>query len=83
MPILMENYGADTEIDEESAAAGNPEYIELMDERLHRRQRAADGRPRPDGRRDPSRLETAGETGLPTVEEFLDSSYLEEAHKLS
>ena len=28
-------------------------------------------------------LETAGETGLPTVDEILDSSYLEEAHSLS
>jgi hypothetical protein len=25
-------------------------------------------------------LETAGETDLPTVEEFLDTSFLEEAH---
>ncbi len=28
-------------------------------------------------------LEMAGETELPTVDEFLDSSFLEEAHSLS
>ena len=83
LPILQERYGADNEIDPEAAAASNPEYIALMTSPFT----DANGLLMVDPARMSDEilpaLETAGETGLPTVEEFLDSSYLEEAHSLS
>ena len=41
IPILVDEYGADTEIDEDYAEAGNPAYIALHGQRLHRGQRSA------------------------------------------
>jgi len=83
LPILQERYGADNEIDPESAAASNPEYIALLTSPFT----DANGLLMVDPARMSDEilpaLETAGETGLPTVEEILDSSYLEQAHSLS
>ncbi len=83
LPILQERYGADNEIDPESAAASNPEYIALMTSPYTDANGLLMVDPARMGDEILPALETAGETGLPTVEEFLDSSYLEEAHKLS
>ena len=80
LPILLETYAADAEISEEYATLANPEYIALMDSPFTDEHGILSV--------DPARmadevlpvLETAGETDLPTVEEFLDTSFLEEAH---
>ena len=80
LPILLETYAADAEISEEYATLANPEYIALMDSPYTDEHGILSV--------DPARmadevlpvLETAGETDLPTVEEFLDTSFLEEAH---
>jgi ABC-type nitrate/sulfonate/bicarbonate transport system substrate-binding protein len=83
LPILLERYGADNEINEEYAKAANPEYIALMPSAFT----DANGLLSIDPARVADEilpaLETAGETGLPTVDEILDTSYLEEAHSLS
>ncbi len=83
LPILLERYGADNEINEEYATAANPEYIALMPSAFT----DANGLLSVDPARVADEilpaLETAGETGLPTVDEILDTSYLEEAHSLS
>jgi len=80
LPILMSDYGADAEINEEYAALANPEYIALMDSDFT----DANGlllinAERMGGEVLPT-LEVAGETDLPTVDEFIDMSYLEAAH---
>jgi ABC-type nitrate/sulfonate/bicarbonate transport system substrate-binding protein len=80
LPILLESYAADAEINEEYAALANPEYIALMDSPFTDENGILSV--------DPVRmadevlpvLATAGETDLPTVEEFLDTSFLQEAH---
>jgi ABC-type nitrate/sulfonate/bicarbonate transport system substrate-binding protein len=80
IPILTERYGADNEIDEEYARAGNPAYIALMDSEFT----DANGLLS----MDPAfledevwpGLEAAGTTDLPDVAEFLDPSLLAEAH---
>jgi ABC-type nitrate/sulfonate/bicarbonate transport system substrate-binding protein len=83
LPILLERYGADNEINEEYAAAANPEYIALLTSPFTE----ANGLLMVD----PARMQdeilpalaTAGNTDLPTVAEFVDTSYLQEAHGAS
>jgi ABC-type nitrate/sulfonate/bicarbonate transport system substrate-binding protein len=83
LPILLERYGADNEINEEYATAANPEYIALMPSEFTDANGLLSIDPeRMSGEILPT-LEAAGETGLPTVEEILDTSYLEEAHSQS
>jgi ABC-type nitrate/sulfonate/bicarbonate transport system substrate-binding protein len=80
VPILVEQYGADNEIDEAYATAGNPAYIALMDSDFT----AANGLLS----MDPAFLESdvwpgleaAGQTDLPAVADFLDTSLLADAH---
>jgi ABC-type nitrate/sulfonate/bicarbonate transport system substrate-binding protein len=83
LPILLERYGADNDLNEEYAKAANPEYIALMPSAFT----DANGLLSIDPARVSDEilpaLETAGETGLPTVDELVDTSYLEEAHSLS
>jgi ABC-type nitrate/sulfonate/bicarbonate transport system substrate-binding protein len=82
IPVLVEEYGADNEIDEAYATAGNPAYIELMDSDYT----AANGLLS----MDPAYLETkvwpgltaAGETNLPDVSAFLDATLLADAHAM-
>ena len=82
IPILVEKYGSEAEIDEEYATAANPEYIALMDSDFTE----ANGLLAVDPERMENEilpaLETSGEADLPTVEEFLDTSILEEAQEL-
>jgi ABC-type nitrate/sulfonate/bicarbonate transport system substrate-binding protein len=83
LPILLERYGADNEINEEYAVAANPEYIALMPSAFTDANGLLSIDPeRVSGEILPA-LETAGETDLPTVDEILDTTYLEEAHSLS
>ncbi len=82
IPILVDEYGADDEIDAAYADRGQPgvhrtdgsDYTEANGLLLDR--------PRPDGRRGLPALETAGETDLPTGVEILDTTFLEEARQL-
>jgi ABC-type nitrate/sulfonate/bicarbonate transport system substrate-binding protein len=82
LPLLVDTYGAETEVDEAYAELGNPAYIELMTSEYT----DANGLLA----MDPDRLlnevfpalEAAGNTDLPTVEDFYDGSLLAEAHAL-
>jgi ABC-type nitrate/sulfonate/bicarbonate transport system substrate-binding protein len=81
LPILLESYGADAEIDEEYAAKANPEYIALMTGPFTEANGLLSVDPARMGDEVLPALETAGTTDLPSVEEFLDTSLLEEAHE--
>lgn len=82
IPILVDTYGADNEIDEAYATAGNPAYIALMDSDYT----AANGLLA----MDPAYLENsvwpgleaAGKTSLPAVGDFLDASLIADAHAM-
>ena len=82
VPILVDTYGADNEIDEAYSTAGNPAYIALMDSDFT----AANGLLS----MDPAYLENevwpgltaAGETNLPDVATFLDTTLLADAHEM-
>jgi ABC-type nitrate/sulfonate/bicarbonate transport system substrate-binding protein len=82
IPVLLETYGADNEIDEAYSTAGNPAYIALMDSDYT----AANGLLS----MDPAYLENevwpgltaAGEANLPDVATFLDTTLLADAHAL-
>ena len=82
IPILVEQYGSEAEIDEEYATAANPEYIALMDSEFT----DANGLLSVD----PAKMENevlpglaaAGATDLPTVDEILDVTILQDAHDL-
>jgi ABC-type nitrate/sulfonate/bicarbonate transport system substrate-binding protein len=81
IPLLVETYGTEAEIDEEYAAAANPEYIALMDSEFT----DANGLLSIDPERMENEvlpgLEAAGATDLPSVDEILDVSILKEAHE--
>lgn len=80
IPIITERYSADFDIDEEYFAAANPAYIALMDSDYTDENGLLSI--------DPDRLENevwagleaAGETDLPSVDDYLDGSVLEDAH---
>jgi ABC-type nitrate/sulfonate/bicarbonate transport system substrate-binding protein len=82
IPLLVDTYGADQEIDEDYARAGNPAYISLMDSEYT----DANGLLSID----PDFLENevwpgyeaAGQTDLPDVSSFLDTTLLADAHAL-
>ncbi|MDY7100205.1 MAG: ABC transporter substrate-binding protein [Actinomycetota bacterium] len=82
LPILVEDYAADAEINEEYAEVANPAYIELMDSDYTDANGLLSVDPEKMENEVLPGLETAGETDLPTVDEFLDTSLLEEAHEL-
>ena len=79
IPFLVDDYGADAEIDVAYSEAGNPAYISLMDSPFT----DANGLLAMDPERLANEvfpaLEAAGETSLPPVEVFFDGSLLEEA----
>lgn len=82
IPILVEKYGAEAEINEDYAVAANPAYIALMDSDFTNANGLLSV--------DPAFMESeilpglvaAGETDLPTVDEFLDTTILKDAHAL-
>lgn len=82
IPILLEHYAGEVELDEAYLEPGNLAYISLIDSPFTE----ANGRLSVD----PEYLandvwpsyEAAGETGLPAVEDFFDPSYVAEAHAL-
>ena len=82
LPMLVDTYGADTEVDEAYAELGNPAYIALMTSDFTE----ANGLLA----MDPDRLqnevfpalEAAGNTNLPPVDEFFDGSLLAEAQAM-
>jgi ABC-type nitrate/sulfonate/bicarbonate transport system substrate-binding protein len=80
LPILMDSYGADAEIDEAYATKANPEYIALMTGPYTEANGILSVDPARMGDEVLPALATAGTTDLPTVTEFLDTSLLEEAH---
>jgi ABC-type nitrate/sulfonate/bicarbonate transport system substrate-binding protein len=82
IPILVETYGAEAEINEEYAVAANPEYIALMDSDFTEENGLLSVDPERMGNEVLPGLEAAGETDLPSVDDFLDTSLLEEAHEL-
>ena len=80
LPVLIEKYGSDVEINEAYAEIANPAYIALMDSDFT----DANGlltidRDRMENEIFPG-MEQAGETDLPDVDDFLDLSLLEDAH---
>jgi ABC-type nitrate/sulfonate/bicarbonate transport system substrate-binding protein len=82
LPILVSTYAADTEINEEYAALANPEYIALMDSPFTDTNGILSVDPARMGDEVLPALATAGETDLPTVDEFLDVTILQDAHAL-
>ena len=82
IPILVEEYGADAEIDEEYAAAANPAYIALMDSDFTDANGLLSIDPENLENEVLPGLEAAGATDLPTVDELLDVTVLQEAHEL-
>jgi ABC-type nitrate/sulfonate/bicarbonate transport system substrate-binding protein len=82
LPLLVDTYGADTEIDEAYAELGNPAYIALMTSAFT----DANGLLSMDPERLENEvfpaLEAAGNTDLPPVDEFFDGSLLADAHAM-
>ena len=82
LPILVEGYGADNEINEDSAIASNPEYIALMTGPFTEENGLLAVDPaRIDDEILPA-LATSGETDLPTSDTLVDTSFLIEARGL-
>jgi ABC-type nitrate/sulfonate/bicarbonate transport system substrate-binding protein len=83
IPILIDTYGADNEIDEEYATAGNPAYIALMDSEFTDANGLLSMDPEFLENEVWPGLEAAGETNLPDVASFLDTTLLADAHTMS
>ena len=83
LPILLAGYGADNEISEEYATAANPEYIAQMTSAFTDTAGLLSVDPARFSDEILPALETAGEPDLPTVDQLLDTSFLEEAYSLS
>lgn len=82
LPVLVDGPGADAEINPEYAALANPAYIALMESDYTDANGLLAVDPARLGDEILPALETAGETDLPTVDELLDTSFLEEARAL-
>ncbi|MEM9711323.1 MAG: ABC transporter substrate-binding protein [Actinomycetota bacterium] len=82
LPILIEDYAADVDINEDYAVLANPEYIALMDSDFTDENGLLMIDPERMENEVLPALETAGETDLPSVDELVDTSMLEEAHEL-
>jgi ABC-type nitrate/sulfonate/bicarbonate transport system substrate-binding protein len=82
VPILVSEYGADNEIDEDYAKAGNPAYIALMPSDFTEANGLLSMDPEYLETKVWPGLEAAGETNLPDVATFLDPTVLADAHKL-
>jgi ABC-type nitrate/sulfonate/bicarbonate transport system substrate-binding protein len=82
IPLLVEKYGSDTEINEEYATAANPEYIALMDSDFTDTNGLLSVDPDKMKNEVLPGLKAGGATNLPTVDELLDVSILKDAHAL-
>ena len=82
IPLLVEKYGSDAEINEEYATAANPEYIALMDSDFTDANGLLSIDPDKMENEVLPGLEAAGATDLPTVDELLDVSIVKDAHAL-
>jgi ABC-type nitrate/sulfonate/bicarbonate transport system substrate-binding protein len=82
IPILVERYGSEAEINEEYAAAANPEYIALMDSDFTEANGLLSVDPAKMENEVLPGLEAAGAEDLPTVDELLDVTILQDAHEL-
>jgi hypothetical protein len=82
IPILVERYGSEAEINEEYAAEANPEYIALMDSDFTEANGLLSVDPAKMENEVLPGLEAAGATDLPTVDELLDVTILQDAHEL-
>jgi ABC-type nitrate/sulfonate/bicarbonate transport system substrate-binding protein len=82
LPILVSTYAADAEINEEYAALANPEYIALMDSPFTEANGILSVDPARIADEVLPALATAGESQLPTADEFLDVTFLQEAHAM-
>jgi ABC-type nitrate/sulfonate/bicarbonate transport system substrate-binding protein len=82
IPILVEEYGSEAEINEEYAIAANPEYIALMDSEFTDANGLLSVDPEKMENEVLPGLEAAGATDLPSVDEILDVTILQDAHEL-
>jgi hypothetical protein len=80
--VLVETYGSEAEINEEYATAANPAYIALMDSDYTDANGLLSIDPDKMANEILPALESAGETELPSVDELLDTSLLEDAHAM-
>ena len=80
--VLVDTYGSEAEINEEYAIAANPAYIALMDSDFTDANGLLSVDPEKMANEVLPALETAGETGLPSADEFLDTSLLEDAQAM-
>ena len=82
IPLLVEKYGSDTEIDVDYATAAGPEYIKLMDSDFTDKNGLLSVDPDKMKNEVLPGLKAAGNTDLPTVDELLDVSIMKDAHAL-
>lgn len=82
IPILLENYANETELDEAYLEPGNLAYISLIDSPFTESNGRLSVDPEFLATEVWSSYETAGETDLPPVEEFFDPSVVADAHAL-
>jgi ABC-type nitrate/sulfonate/bicarbonate transport system substrate-binding protein len=82
IPILVDKYGSDTEINTEYATAANPEYIALMDSDFTDKNGLLSVDPVKMKNEVLPGLKAAGATDLPTVDQLLDVTILQDAHEL-
>lgn len=82
IPVLLENYANDTELDEAYLEPGNRAYISLIDSPFTESNGRISVDPEFLATEVWSSYETAGETDLPAVEDFFDPSIVADAHAL-
>jgi ABC-type nitrate/sulfonate/bicarbonate transport system substrate-binding protein len=81
IPLLLNDYGKDAEIDEAYSKAGNPAYIALLESDYTKANGLLSIDPDFLENRVWKGYETAGETELPDVATFLDTTVLADAQK--
>jgi ABC-type nitrate/sulfonate/bicarbonate transport system substrate-binding protein len=82
IPLLVNEYGKDAEIDEEYAPPGNAAYIELLESDFTDANGLLSIDPDKMENEVFPGLEAAGETNLPAIEDFLDTTVLADAHAM-
>jgi ABC-type nitrate/sulfonate/bicarbonate transport system substrate-binding protein len=82
VPALVSKYGKDNQIDEAYSKLANPAYIALMDSDYTKTNGLLSMDPDYLTNSVWPGLVAAGETGLPDVKDFLDTTLLADAHKL-
>jgi hypothetical protein len=81
IPLLLDDYGKDAEVDEAYSRAGNPAYIALYESDFTKANGLLSIDPEFLETQVWKGYETAGETELPDVATFLDASVLADAQK--